>query len=471
MSINPSSGVDLHTWHLPSALLDLLRSFVSDGRNSLVEFNKEVVRANASDFDLRDHHYRRRIGIFELAVSDAECIEHLLSFRRAFPDAPLVGVIDARTLSSRASYACMLCDRLLDATEIGTRDAIASIVTALSAEVQVSPPAHAFGDVVFRSASMRKTLQASLRAARAELPVFISGPTGAGKEMIAKLMHHVSRRADRPFVAVNCAAIPRELFDTYLFGYAKGAFTGATSDTTGVVQRADGGTLFLDEVGELPTEVQAKLNRFADVGEYRPVGSSIAQRSRVFLISATHRNLKQLCAQGQFNAGLFERLSQAQVWIDALVQRPDDIAPLAWNAILQRFDASNPTTWKCLSNDAIEFLCSYAWPGNARQLANSIDAAATFTHGYRVSKSLLERVIRNSTTQRDADRDSTRSALDTSMREYFLAVLEASGGCVARAAKMIKASRSDLYRLLDKYDIKLDGRIKTVNDYWPETRL
>jgi hypothetical protein len=236
------------------------------------------------------------------------------------------------------------------------------------------PPAPGPGFIA-ASPALRRLYGEAARVAASRSTVLVGGESGSGKEVIAKLLHQLSPRRAKPFVAVNCAAVPRELFEGQLFGYRKGAFTGADADHAGLVRDADGGTLFLDEIGELPAEVQPKLLRFLDLGEVQPVGGGPVTAD-VRLVAATHRNLEELAAIGGFRQDLFYRLQVVVLRVPPLRERPEDIVALARHFVARLApDGADPPV---LGPDAIATLLAHDWPGNVRELRNVIERSLAF---------------------------------------------------------------------------------------------
>ena len=228
------------------------------------------------------------------------------------------------------------------------------------------------------SPTMQQLREMIGRVARSQAPVYIYGESGTGKELVARLIHQSGARAEAPFVAVNCGAIPTELMESELFGHKRGSFTGAVADKKGLVQSAEGGTLFLDEVADLPLHMQVKLLRVVQEKTVRPVGESREERVDVRILSATHRNLSELVATGRFREDLFYRINVIELRVPALRERRDDIPDLA-ATILGRMSRRMKIDTPVISEEAMRALQAYAFPGNVRELENIIERALTLT--------------------------------------------------------------------------------------------
>jgi DNA-binding NtrC family response regulator len=228
-----------------------------------------------------------------------------------------------------------------------------------------------FRDIVTRSARMQAVLRTAGKAATSAIPVLIAGPSGVGKELIARAIHGSGERRAKPFVAVNCGAIPDNLVESILFGHEKGAFTGATDRHTGKFVEASGGTLFLDEVGELPAAAQVKLLRAIQEGEVEPVGARKPVKVDARIISATNRDLAADVSAGRFREDLFYRLHVFPITVPALAERPEDIPELVRH-FLARFAAEEGKSIRSISGEALALLAAYRWPGNVRQLENAV---------------------------------------------------------------------------------------------------
>src|ERR1700730_11891427 len=228
------------------------------------------------------------------------------------------------------------------------------------------------------SAAMQNMREMIARVARGQAPVHISGESGTGKELVAKLIHESGPRRDGPFVPLNCGAIPTELMESELFGHKRGSFTGAVSDKKGLIQSAEGGTLFLDEIADLPLHMQVKLLRVIQEKAVRAVGEQSEVGVDIRVLSATHKNLSQLVAEGKFREDLFYRVNVIELRVPSLRERPDDIPELS-EAILRRLGRRMKITAPTVGKDAMAALASYAFPGNVRELENILEREITLT--------------------------------------------------------------------------------------------
>jgi DNA-binding NtrC family response regulator len=237
-----------------------------------------------------------------------------------------------------------------------------------------------FADLVLRAEPMQRVVALGRRAAASSIPVLIEGESGVGKELVARAIQGESERRSRPFVVVNCGAIPETLVESLLFGHEKGAFTGAVEKRIGKFQEADGGTLFLDEIGELPLEAQVKLLRALHDGEIDPVGARRPIKVSFRLVSATNRDMLKLVREGKFREDLYYRLNVFPIWVPPLRERLDDVPELARH-FLARFAAEEGRRVTSISAEALDLLGRYAWPGNVRQLENAMFRAVVLSDG------------------------------------------------------------------------------------------
>jgi two-component system, NtrC family, response regulator PilR len=234
------------------------------------------------------------------------------------------------------------------------------------------------------SSAMQHMREMIGRVARSQAPVHISGESGTGKELVAKLIHESGPRRDGPFIPVNCGAIPTELMESELFGHKRGSFTGAVNDKKGLIQSAEGGTLFLDEIADLPLHMQVKLLRVIQEKKVRPVGEQIEVGVDVRVLSATHKNLSQLVAEGKFREDLFYRVNVIELRVPSLRERPEDVPELA-ESVLRRLGRRMKIPPPMLGKDALKALECYAFPGNVRELENILERAITLSTGGEVS--------------------------------------------------------------------------------------
>ncbi|MDH4982380.1 sigma-54 dependent transcriptional regulator [Hyphomicrobium sp. D-2] len=256
-------------------------------------------------------------------------------------------------------------------------EALAGEITRIKKKVEGTLT---FADLVVQAEGMERVVALGKRAAASNIPVLIEGESGVGKELIARAIQGESERAGKPFVVVNCGAIPENLIESTLFGHEKGAFTGAVDKRIGKFQEADGGTLFLDEVGELPLDAQVKLLRALQEGEIDPVGAKKSVNVNFRLISATNRNMIDMVREGKFREDLYYRLNVFPIWVPPLRERLGDVAELARHFIA-RFAAEEGKRISGLSEDALRLIRSYPWPGNVRQLENAVFRAVVLADG------------------------------------------------------------------------------------------
>ena len=243
-------------------------------------------------------------------------------------------------------------------------------------------------DLIYRDDAMAKVVKLAQQIAGSDASVMITGESGTGKEVLARYVHTRSNRARKPFISINCAAIPEHLLESELFGHEKGAFTGASAGRAGLVEAADGGTLFLDEIGELPLEAQARLLRVLQEGEIRRVGSVQSQKVDVRLIAATHRDLKTLAKTGQFREDLYYRLHVIALKLPALRERGSDVTEIARAFLVRQYTRMGREPLR-FAHDAEQAIRHYPWPGNVRELENAIERAVILCEGTEISADLL----------------------------------------------------------------------------------
>jgi len=315
--------------------------------------------------------------------------------------------------------------------------------------------------VVGVSRSWKDTLRSVARVAPSETTVLITGESGTGKEVISNLIHQGSRRAGKPFIAINCAALPEQLLESELFGHERGAFTGATTVKIGRIEQAAGGTLFLDEIAEMSPSVQAKLLRVLEQRDFQRVGGTRTLTADVRLIAATNRDLGAQIARHQFREDLFYRLNVFQIHLAALRDRPEDILPLA-EAFLHEFGRTMARAPAGISRDGREWLLAYSWPGNVRELRNAIERAILLCDGGLITHDHLpapmtipaEPPAHVANGVADVALDGNVLGLGVMERAMVERALDQSNGNKSRAARLLGVTRAQLYSRLDKYGLR-----------------
>jgi len=331
--------------------------------------------------------------------------------------------------------------------------------------------------IVGASARMQRLLKLVARVAPTESTVLILGESGTGKELVARSLHVLSRRAHGPFVAVNVAALPESLIESELFGYAKGAFTGATSDRAGLVEEAHQGTLFLDEIGDMPAATQVKLLRTLENNEVRRLGENVPRLVDVRVVAATHRDLQSLVAEGRFRGDLYYRLNVVQIEMPPLRERGGDVGLLA-SYFLDRAARRTGRTMLRFTPEAEMLLGRYDWPGNVRELENAVEHAVAVSEGPTLSANDLPASVRTpkllspragvdlenepemapgAARPRTSGRDPDARSLDDVTREHVLRALTRHGGNATAAAKQLGVSRTTLWRMLKRWGVTRDA--------------
>ncbi|MEQ8233450.1 MAG: sigma 54-interacting transcriptional regulator [Gammaproteobacteria bacterium] len=300
--------------------------------------------------------------------------------------------------------------------------------------------------IIYASRVMAELLEQAELVAQGDVTVFISGETGTGKEVLARAIHQASPRHEHPFIGVNCGAIPEQLLESELFGHEKGAFTGANNKHEGLFLAASGGTLFLDEIGDMPLDLQVKLLRVLQDFEVRPVGSTRSYPVNVRIISATHNNLEELVANGEFREDLYYRLNVVPLHMPRLAERPEDI-PLLLEHFLAAHARRAGTPRKRFAPDAMAYLAAGAWPGNIRQLVNAVELCATLTKGDIIPLQMAQKALR----EEPARMKTLKDAKAEFEHNYLVSVLRIAEGNVANAARIAGRNRTEFYKLLNQY--------------------
>ncbi|MDQ5941194.1 MAG: two-component system, NtrC family, response regulator GlrR, partial [Pseudomonadota bacterium] len=303
-------------------------------------------------------------------------------------------------------------------------------------------------EIVCRSKCMVELLEEARLVAASDASVLIQGESGSGKELLARAIHRASSRAAKPFIAVNCGAIPEALLESELFGHEKGAFTGASTRHIGLFQAADGGTLFLDEIGDMPLPLQVKLLRVLQERAVRPVGATVSVPIDVRILSATHCDLDAAMLDGQFREDLFYRLNVVSLTLPALEHRREDI-PLLAGHFLQLLASKYRKPLNGFAPDAIEALATAPWPGNVRQLFNVVEQVCALSTSSLIPLALVQRALR----VRSNEVLSYADAKLRFERDYLVQLLKLTDGNVSDAARLADRNRTEFYRLLQKHEL------------------
>lgn len=303
--------------------------------------------------------------------------------------------------------------------------------------------------LVANSPEMLEVCRVIEKVSPTDISVLLLGESGTGKEILARAVHMLSERGDKPFIAINCASIPDALLESELFGYERGAFTGANKRTLGKIETADGGTLFLDEIGDMPMSLQAKLLRFLQERVIERVGGRSEIPVDVRVVCATHQNLDKMIESGDFRQDLFYRVSEVTIDIPALRSRVGDAVLLAW-AFLEKYSTKGTRKVVGFTKSALQAIEDYAWPGNVRELENKIKRAVVMADGAQITVDELQ--LNN--VEGDGMPLNLREVREKGEATAILRALNHVRGNISKAAELLGVSRPTLYDLIHKYDLK-----------------
>jgi transcriptional regulator with PAS, ATPase and Fis domain len=307
---------------------------------------------------------------------------------------------------------------------------------------------------VFSSVEMQRLLEVVIRISGMNAAVLVTGETGVGKELIARAIHHYSGRNAQPWVDVNCAALPHQLLESELFGYEKGAFSGADAMKPGLFELADGGTLFLDEIGEIDATIQVKLLRFLGERTFERVGSNKTLSADVRLVAATNKNLEELVKAGKFREDLFFRLRVVEIELPPLRERTGDI-PLLAQCFLREFAKENGKPVNEFTADALECLMNFSWPGNVRELRTAIEHAVVLSRGERISRRDLPPSVRNGGAPVETKfLQGNDLTVKEAEKQLIVRALKETNGNRTLAAKKIGMSRRTFHRKLHAHHLE-----------------
>ncbi len=315
-------------------------------------------------------------------------------------------------------------------------------------------------EIIGTSTKMREVFKLIRKYAPTDYPVLIIGESGTGKELVSRAIYERSLRKDKPFVVVNCAAIPENLLESELFGYEKGAFTGADKRKLGRVELANGGTLFLDEIGDMPLPLQAKMLRFLENYTFERVGGTQTLTADVRIIAATNVNLEKAVKEGKFREDLYYRLNVLTIHIPPLREREDDIEVIT-KYFITKYSKEIRKNIKGITKEAMDILKNYSWPGNVRELLNVIRKAVVMADGEYIDIKDLDRKIFQTVNIENAslnhfslNLNHTLPALDTAKIQLLKKAYEETNGNISKMAKILGVSRPTVYKLIEKYKIR-----------------
>ncbi len=321
---------------------------------------------------------------------------------------------------------------------------------------------YGFDNIIGKSKPMREVFDLIRLAAPAKSNILIRGESGTGKELVAKAIHHHSRRADGPFITVNSGSMPPDLLESNLFGHVKGSFTGAISNKKGLFEMADGGSIFFDEIGNIPLDTQAKLLRLIQEKEFMRLGGVETLKADVRIIAATNADLESEVGAGRFREDLYYRLNVITIHLPPLRRRSEDVALLARH-VLQRYAAENEKSIRHIAPQALELLLDYSWPGNVRELENAIERAVVLSSGEVVDVDLLPPTVRRPNAIPSAPAPplpasgiSFKEAVNAYERQLIIRALQVADGVQKRAAELLQVKPTTLHEMMKRLEISLD---------------
>jgi DNA-binding NtrC family response regulator len=449
-----------------AAYADTLARFLDDGGRDIecVRDAKSVLKAVASGKNKAAFD----IVVLDLALHEEEPLASgnldLMSFiRRQQPDARILLLFELsrieRAIEGIRNGAFFYLPRNSQPSDVAL--VVDKALRQIKKEAVLDEfEQNAFEAIVGGAPAMKRVIELVTKVAPTDSTVLLLGESGTGKDVFAQAVHRLSARRDKPFIAINCAALPETLLESEMFGHVKGAFTGASSDKRGLFEEADGGSIFLDEIGDMSPITQAKLLRVLQNGEIRPVGASTVKHVDVRVIAATNRNLIEAARAGKFREDLYFRLNVIQIRIPPLRERMDALPALV-NHFITRFDAKFGKSVKAIDDHATALLKNYAYPGNIRELESIIAHAVILCDGDIVAPRDLPDSVRATTISRLAlpnyagDRISSLSELE---EMAIRSALDRHQGNQTEAAKSLGISRSTLWRKMKEYNIEADAR-------------
>ncbi|HEM6844541.1 two-component system response regulator GlrR [Providencia rettgeri] len=386
--------------------------------------------------------------ISDLRMDEMDGMALFDEIQKAHPNMPVIiltahgSIPDAVAATQRGVFSFLTKPVDKDALYKAIDEALALSSTPISDEEWSS-------GIVTRSPLMIRLLEQAHMVAQSDVSVLINGQSGTGKEVLAQAIHKASPRARKPFIAINCGALPEQLLESELFGHAKGAFTGAVSNREGLFFAASGGTLFLDEIGDMPMPLQVKLLRVLQERKVRPLGSNRDLDIDVRILSATHRDLPKAMEKNEFREDLYYRLNVVNLRIPALNERSEDI-PLLANHLLREAASRHKPFVRSFSSDAMKCLITASWPGNVRQLVNVIEQCVALTTSPVISEALVSQALQGENTALPTFVEA-RNQFELN---YLRKLLQMTKGNVTQAARMAGRNRTEFYKLLGRHDLE-----------------
>lgn len=418
----------------------------------LASLNFEVICADCGDSALEKLQCEyANIVISDLRMDGMNGIELFEKIQQHHPGTPVI-VLTAHGSIKEAVDATQKGVFSFLTKPVDKDELLSSIEQALNLNDAVSQSVHS--DIVTCSANMQQLLEQTKLLAKSDINIMIRGESGTGKELLASALQAASTRADQPYIAINCSAIPADLLESELFGHIKGAFTGASRDNKGLFASADGGTVFLDEIGDMPAPLQVKLLRVLQEQKIRPVGSQSDININVRVLSATHQNLENAINDGRFREDLYYRLNVASLIIPPLRERCADIPALA-NHFLKKIAQRSSGVEKSFSPAALQTLMSQQWPGNIRQLSNVIEQLVALSPAAIIGETQVLTALPQKTTL-VCDIPTLADARKQFEREYLKQILVQTKGNVTDAARRAGRNRSDFHKLIKKHQLNTE---------------
>jgi len=404
------------------------------------------------------------IALLDIRMPQMDGVELLERIKARYPDVEVIimtayGTIETAIKSIKlGAYAYILKpldidDVLVNLKKITQMKTLAGEARFLQDQLLQE---HSYEHIIGRSKQIQGVIETIKKVAPSDSTVLIIGPSGAGKEMVADAVHYSSKRCSRPYLKINCAAFPETLLESELFGYEKGAFTGADKQKKGKFEVADGGTLFLDEIGDMPLPMQAKLLRVLEKGEFERLGGNEVIKVDVRFVAATNQNLTRMLQERRFRSDLFYRLNTIIISLPPLAERSEDI-PLLVDHFLAKFSREMSRKQPDLSPEAVKLILSYPWPGNIRELANAIERAVIFCEKGVIKPHDLPLAIHHGPSELPHESLPEDLRLDAVESRHISEVLRLTGGNKNEAARRLGIHRETLYKKIKKFNLPYAG--------------